>query len=84
MKPVITFLMVLFTILISAQKTYNLDQKPVKTKEQQIGKALITSDKAIYKKLNYNVYKTEKGKLFIVYPNKENTGYNKKYIKEST
>ena len=25
---------------------------------------------------------TEKGKLFIVYPNKEGTGYNKKYIKQ--
>ena len=28
----------------------------------------------------FPVYQTKSGKLFIVYENKDNTGYNKKYI----
>lgn len=73
------------TIALNAKdvvKVFNLDEKKPKTKEQQIGKSTITNDKAIYKGVEYPVYITEKGKLFIVYPNKEGTGYNKKYIKQ--
>lgn len=61
-------------------KVFNLDVKTPKTKEQQIGKSTITSNTAIYKGITYPVYQTEKGKLFIVYPNKDKTGYSKKYI----
>ena len=63
-------------------KVFNLDVKVPKTKEQQIGKAEVTASKAIYKTIEYPVYMTEKGKLFIVHPNKEGTGYSKKYIKQ--
>lgn len=73
------------TVSVSAKdivKTFNLDVKVPKTQEQQIGKAEKTASKAIYKSIEYPVYMTEKGKLFIVYPNKEGTGYNKKYIKQ--
>lgn len=69
------------TISASSGKVFNLDQKVPKTKEQQIGKSTVTTNTAIYKSNNYPVYMTEKGKFFIVYPNKEGTGYNKKYIK---
>ena len=72
------------TVSVSAKdivKTFNLDVKVPKTQEQQIGKADKTASTAIYKSIEYPVYITEKGKLFIVYPNKEGTGYNKKYIK---
>jgi len=62
-------------------KVYNLDVKVPKTQAQQVGKAVKTTDVAIYKEKKYPVYISKKGKLFIVYPNKENTGYNKKYIK---
>lgn len=65
-------------------KVFNLDVKVPKTKEQQIGKAEVTQSTAIYKGIEYPVYITAKGKLFIVYPNKENTGFNKKYIKDDT
>jgi len=72
-------------ISISAKdivKVFNLDIKTPKTKEQQIGKSELTQSTAIYKGITYPVYITAKGKLFIVYPNKENTGYSKKYIKD--
>jgi hypothetical protein len=73
------------TVSVSAKdivKTFNLDVKVPKTQEQQIGKAEQTASKAIYKSIEYPVYMTEKSKLFIVYPNKEGTGYSKKYIKQ--
>lgn len=63
-------------------KVFDLDKKVPKTQEQQIGKSSTTSNTAIYKSTVYPVYVTEKNKMFIVYPNKEQTGYNKKYIKE--
>lgn len=67
-------------ITIPSGKTFDLDKKLPKTKEQQIGKAKTTNNKAIFKNEEYPVYATEKGKLFIVTPNKDNTGFNKKYI----
>ena len=70
--------------VIDTIKTFDLDVKIPKTEQQQIGKAEKTANTAIYKSVNYPVYTTSKGKLFIVYPNKEGTGYNKKYIKEDT
>ena len=62
---------------ISAQEVYNLD-KP-KTEQELIGKAELTMNSAIYQKLSYPVYKTAKGKLFIVYINKKGVPA-KKYI----
>jgi hypothetical protein len=74
------FLCLLFLIgiqTISAQEVYNLD-KP-KTEKELIGKAEATFNTAIYQKMTYPVYKTAKGKLFIVYINKK--GFPaKKYI----
>lgn len=59
-------------------KTFNLDYK---SKDSIIGKATLTSNKAIYKGTEYLVYVSPKGKLFIVYPNKDpKKGFNKKYI----
>ena len=66
---------------VNGVKIYNLDAKMLKTKEQQIGTSKLTKEKAIYKKEEYPVYITEKGKIFIVYPNKFDTGYCKRYIK---
>ena len=66
--------------LPNLKTTYDLDKKQPKDKEQQIGTSVITTSNAIYKKESYPVYSTAKGKLFIVYPNKERTGYSKKYI----
>ena len=88
---ILTLCLMLITAISYSQETkstevngvtvYNLDIKIPKTKEQQIGKSKLTENKAVYKKEEYSVYMTEKGKLFIVYPNKDNTRYNKKYIK---
>jgi len=64
----------------TTSQVYNLDVKVPKTEMQQIGKATKTADIATYKEKKYPVYLSKKGKLFIVYPNKNNTGYNKKYI----
>lgn len=59
-------------------KTFNLDYK---SKEELIGKATLTTNKAIYKGQEYPVYATKKGKLFIVYPNKDpKKGFSKKTI----
>lgn len=69
---------------IPTNKIFNLDVKKPKvpkTQPEQIAKSIITSNTAIYKNISYPVYATTKGKLFIVYPNKDNTGYNKKYLK---
>ena len=68
-------------VTIPTDKIFNLDAKTPKTEKQQIGESALTSNKAIYKEVEYPVYATTKGKLFIVYPNKDNTGYNKKYLK---
>jgi len=64
----------------TTSKIYNLDVKVPKTQAQQVGKAVKTTDIAIYKEKKYPVYLSKKGKLFIVYPNRESTGYNKKYL----
>ena len=69
-------------VTIPTDKIFNLDAKTPKTEKQQIGESALTSNKAIYKEVEYPVYATTKGKLFIVFPNKENTGYSKKYIKQ--
>ena len=66
---------------IPVDKVFNLDVKTPKTKEQCLAKSEITSNTAQYKNVNHKVYATNKGKLFIVLPNKEGTGYYKKYIK---
>ena len=65
---------------IPINKVFNLDVKTPKTKEQLLFKSSVTSNTAIYKAVTYPVYQTDKGKLFIVYPNKDKTGYSKKYI----
>lgn len=66
---------------IPVNKVFNLDIKIPKTKEQQLDKSIQTSNTAMYKNIEYPVYASNKGKLFIVHPNKDNTGYIKKYIK---
>ena len=66
---------------IPVGKMFNLDVKTPKTKEQCLAKSEITSNTAQYKNVNHEVYATNKGKLFIVLPNKESTGYYRKYIK---
>ena len=66
---------------IPVGKVFNLDVKTPKTKEQTLTKAEKTSYSAIYKGQPTEVYQTSKGKLFIVAPNKEGTGYYRKYIK---
>jgi hypothetical protein len=66
---------------IPVGKVFNLDIKIPKTEAEQLAKSTITSNTAIYKNNKYPVYATSKGKLFIVYPNKDRTGYNKKYLK---
>lgn len=65
---------------IPSGQVYNLDTKIPKTQEQCLKDATPTSNTAIFKNNNHPVYSTSKGKLFIVLPNKENTGYYRKYI----
>ena len=66
---------------IPVGKVFNLDVKTPKTKEQCLAKSETTTNTAQYKGENHSVYATSKGKLFIVLPNKEGTGYYRKYIK---
>ena len=66
---------------IPVGKVFNLDVKTPKTKEQCLAKSETTTNTAQYKRENHSVYATNKGKLFIVLPNKEGTGYYRKYIK---
>ena len=66
---------------IPVGKLFNLDVKTPKTKEQCLAKSETTTNTAQYKGENHSVYATNKGKLFIVLPNKEGTGYYRKYIK---
>lgn len=61
-------------------QVYNLDIKVPKTEQQCLEKSTVTSNTAIYKSQNHPVHSSEKGKLFIVLPNKEKTGYYRKYI----
>lgn len=68
------------TTKYTTSQVYNLDVKTPKTEKQQIGKAVKTTSTAIYKEKKYSVYLSKRGKLFIVYSNKDKTGYNKKYI----
>lgn len=61
-------------------QSYNLDIKIPKTEQDCLKNAIPTSNTAQYKQANHAVYATQKGKLFIVVPNKEGTGYYRKYI----
>lgn len=66
---------------IPVGKVFNLDVKTPKTRGQVLEHGIKTSNIAIYKGVRYEVYATNKGKLFIVLPNKKGTGYYRKYIK---
>ena len=66
---------------IPVGKVFNLDVKTPKTRGQVLEHGVKTSNTAQYKGENHSVYATNKGKLFIVLPNKEGTGYYRKYIK---
>lgn len=68
------------SVKVPKNMTFNLDVKHPKSKTEQIGNATATSNIAIYKSNQLPVYQTKTGRLFIIYPNKDNTGYNKKYI----
>lgn len=59
---------------------YNLDVKIPKTEQDCLINAVPTTNTAQYKTNNYQVYATDKGKLFIVIPNKEQDGYHRKYL----
>ena len=66
---------------IPVGKVFNLDVKTPKSQTQVLEHGVKTSNTAIYKGVRYEAYATNKGKLFIVLPNKEGTGYYRKYIK---
>ena len=66
---------------IPVGKVFNLDVKTPKSQAQVLEHGVKTSNTAQYKGENHSVYATNKGKLFIVLPNKEGTGYYRKYIK---
>ena len=66
---------------IPVGKLFNLDVKTPKSQAQVLEHGVKTSNTAQYKGENHSVYATNKGKLFIVLPNKEDTGYYRKYIK---
>ncbi len=66
---------------IPVGKVFNLDVKTPKSQTQVLEHGVKTSNIAIHKDVRYEVYATNKGKLFIVLPNKEGTGYYRKYIK---
>lgn len=66
--------LLLTTSMISAQKVYNLDVKPIKKE------FTLTSDVATYKGINYPVYMSKKGKLFIIVTSKSGKEY-RKYLK---
>ena len=66
---------------IPVGKLFNLDVKTPKSQAQVLEHGVKTSNTAQYKGENHSVYATNKGKLFIVLPNKEGTGYYRKYIK---
>lgn len=82
MKPIL-FLALCTTLSSYSQKVYDLDKKELKTLEQVITKSVKTEDKAIYKGQQYDVYKTEKCKLFIVAMSNKTNNYYRKYLKEN-
>ena len=61
-------------------QTFDLDVKHPKTEQDCLKNAFPTSNRATYKQQEYPVYVTKNNKLFIVAPNKERTGYYRKYI----
>ncbi len=81
MKTLLTFLLLFFINIISAQQTYtiNKETKLPKTEQQLIGTAQQTQDNARYNNTLYPVYKSTRGKLFFIYKNKNNN-YSKRYI----
>lgn len=84
MKKLILIIGLIATQILTAQeqpKVFNLDEKKPKTKEQVIGKSEKTIHTAIWKGQNYEVYKNNKGAMFIVIQNKNKNGYTKKMIK---
>lgn len=62
-------------------KVFNLDIKPIKSELDNTKNAEITSNTAIYKAANYDVYTTSAGKMFIIIPNTKDTGFHRKYLK---
>lgn len=81
-KSIFTIILTLFSLVVFGQEVYNLDniKNEPKTEIQLIGKSTKTNDKAIYKGIEYTVYKSVNDKLFIIYLNSKNN-YSKKYIK---
>ncbi len=94
MKKLFYLLLLCVSFIVSAQsvklstsinipvgKVFNLDVKTPKSQTQVLEHGVKTSNIAIHKDVRYEVYATNKNKLFIVLPNKEGTGYYRKYIK---
>lgn len=63
---------------------FDLDVKHTKTQEDCLINSNPTNNKAKYKNVEYPVYLTKNGKLFIVVLNKQGTGYYRKYIPQQT
>lgn len=76
-KLVITLMLLLFVSTYSfSQKVYNLD-KDNKAKKELSSK---TADKAIYNGVTYPIYKSTRGKYYIIMTSKKTGKKYKKYI----
>lgn len=78
----IGIILMLMAISLFAQRTINLDTLNKKAPKDTISlksKSIETLDVAIYKSVPYHVYKTDKGKYFIIVKSKTGT-YYRKYI----
>lgn len=73
-KGFILGLLLTASIMSAQQKVYNLDTQDLKQS------AKITGDVAVYKGINYPVYMSKTGKLFIIVVSKSGKEY-RKYLK---
>lgn len=86
MKALFAIILILCTFTVSAQsKVYNLDslKKTPKTEAQLAQHSVKTVDVAIYKSIQYPIYKSDNGKLFIIVQSPTSKNYYRKYIKEN-
>jgi hypothetical protein len=62
-------------------QVFDLDKKVPKTEQECLKNSTLTTNTATYKGISNQVYVTNKGKMFIILPNKTGDGYYRKYIK---
>lgn len=81
MKQLILFVFLLFAGVTMGQQRIDLDARKSepKTEQQLIGKSEKTKDIAVYQKKEYPVYRTSRGKQFILVLSRNGNLY-KKYI----